>query len=509
MDIRELLRHLRASDSDRAVQRDTAIDRRTVQRYRAWAAAQGLLTGPLPALEDLQRLVEQTLMAPAPPQMVSSVEPFRAQVVELRAQGTEMMAIWERLKERGYQGSYSAIRRFVRTLEPSEPVAYGRVETAPGEEAQVDFGAAGRMLDPQTGQMRNAWAFVMVLSFSRHQYVEFVWDQRVATWLLLHRHAFEFFGGVPRRIVLDNLKAAITKACWDDPQVQLAYRECAEHYGFLIAPCRPRTPEHKGKVEQGGVHYVTRNFLGGRTPTALTQANTDVLAWCQTTAGLRTHGTTKAQPLQQFEQREHPRLQALPSAPYDLALWKRATVHRDCYVVFDNAFYSAPFRLIGQPVQVHGGSREVRIYSVDFQLVATHPRAQQAGERLTHPDHLPPEKLSGLLLEADHCRLAASDIGSATREVVEVLLGDGVIDRRRTVLRLLRLRERYGDERLEAACARALRFDAANYPTVKRILQEELDQQEQPAPAPAAPARTFVRNAGELLSHLFGGGAWN
>jgi hypothetical protein len=336
-----------------------------------------------------------------------------------------------------------------------------------------------------------------------------VWDQSVATWLVLHRHAFEFFGGVPKRIVLDNLKAAITKACWDDPQVQMAYRECAEHYGFLIAPCRPRTPEHKGKVEQGGVHYLKRNFLGGRTPTIITQANTDVLAWCQSTAGMRIHGTTKVQPLHQFEQFEQARLLKLPSSPYDLAIWKQATVHRDCYVVFDNAFYSAPFRLIGQPVQVRCGSREVRIYATDFQLVATHPRAQQSGERLTHPDHLPPEKLSGLLLEEEHCRVAATDIGVATFQVVEALLGDGVIDRRRTVLRLLRLRERYGDERLEAACARALHFEAPTYLTVKRILAQNLDQQEQPPPSPSPPARTFVRNASELLGHLFGGGAWN
>jgi transposase len=509
MDVRELVRHLRANDSDRAVQRDTAIDRRTVQRYRSWALAQGLLEGPLPALEELQRLVEQTLTLPAPPQMVSSVEPFRALVVELRTQNTEMMAIWERLKERGYTGSYSSIRRFVRMLEPKPPEAYGRVETAPGEEAQVDFGYAGRMFDPQSGQLRKAWAFVMVLGFSRHQYVEFVWDQSVATWLLLHRHAFEFFGGSPKRIVLDNLKAAITKACWDEPQVQQAYRECAEHYGFLIAPCRVRTPEHKGKVEQGGVHYVKRNFLGGRTPTSITQANTDVLGWCLSTAGERTHGTTKAQPLCQFEHLERGRLQPLPSAAYDLAIWKRAKVHRDCYIVFDNAFYSVPFRLIGQSVQVRGGSREVRIYTADCQLVTTHPRAQQAGERLTHPDHLPPEKLAGLLLEAEQCRVAACDIGPATRDVVEAILGDGVIDRRRTVLRLLRLRESYGDERLEAACERARRFEAPTYATVKRILHQNLDQQEQPAQAPAAPARTFVRNASELLGHLFGGAAWS
>jgi transposase len=509
IDIRELLRHIRTTESDRAIQRDTGIDRRTIQRYRAWAAAQGLLNGPLPPLEELQRLLEQTLTLPPPPQMVSSVEPFRDLVVELRNQDTEMMAIWERLKERGYTGSYSSIRRFVRHLEPPQPQAFGRVETAPALEAQVDFGYAGRMLDPQTGQLRKAWAFVMLLSFSRHQYVEFVWDQTVATWLLLHRHAFEFFGGVPTRVVLDNLKAAITKACWDDVQVQLAYRECAEHYGFLIAPCRPRTPEHKGKVEQGGVHYVKRNFLGGRTPTSLAQANADVLQWCLSTAGQRTHGTTKTQPLVRFETTEQAQLKPLPSAPYDLAIWKLATLHRDCYVVFENAFYSAPFRLIGQQLHIRGGSREVRIYTADFQLVATHSRAERAGERLTHPDHLPAEKLAGLLVEEEHCRAVASDIGPATRQVVDSLLGDGVIDRRRTVLRLLNLRERYGDERLERACSRACRFDAPTYATVKRILQQELDQEELPSQAPAAPAQTFVRSAAELLGHLFGGLQWN
>src|SRR5207247_126594 len=194
------------------------------------------------------------------------------------------------------------------------------------------------------------------------------------------------------------------------------------------APCRPRTPEHKGKVESG-VHYVKRNFRGARTPTSLTQANSDVLDWCATTAGLRTHGTTKAQPLRQFEQIDQQRLHPLPHAPYDLAIWKRSTVHRDCYVVFDNAFYSAPFRLIGQPVQVRGGSREVRIYTADCQLVATHARAQHPGERATHPDHVPPEKLAGLLLEEKPCRLAASDMGPATRDVVEAILGDAVIDR--------------------------------------------------------------------------------
>jgi len=257
------------------------------------------------------------------------------------------------------------------------------------------------------------------------------------------------------------------------------------------------------------VHYVKRNFLGGRTPTSISQANADVVEWCLTTAGQRSHGTTKTQPLLRFEQMEQARLRPLPSAPYDLAIWKLATLHRDCYVVFDNAFYSAPFRYIGQQLRVRGGSRELRIYTADCQLVATHPRAQQPGERLTHPEHLPPEKLEGLLVEEEHCRKVASDIGPATRQVVDALLGDGVIDRRRSVLRLLKLRERYGDERLEAACQRAVRFDAATYGTVKRILHQELDQEEVALSSRPVAARAFVRSAGELLGHLFGGGAWN
>lgn len=510
MDIRELVRHMRTTASDRAIQRDLGIDRRTAQRYRAWATDHHLLDGPLPSLEAVQQLVATTLATPPPPQMVSTVEPYRELVVALRAQGVEMAAIWQRLKEQQYSGSYSAVRRFVRMLEPATPEAVGRVETTPGEEAQVDFGYAGRLLDPLTGLVRRAWIFVMVLSWSRHQYVECVWDQTVATWVLLHRHAFAFFGGVPHRIVLDNLKAGITQACWDDPQVQRAYRECAEHYGFLIAPCRPRTPEHKGKVEQGGVHYVKRNFLGGRTPTSITQTNTDALQWCLTTAGERWHGTTKAQPLARFTQTEQARLQPLPRTAYDLAIWKVATVARDCYVVFEQAFYSVPFRLVGQTVQVRGGSQEVLIYTHDYARVATHVRAQTAGERQTHPDHLPPHKVAGLQLDIAACQAAASAVGAATRILVDTLVQDAVIDRRRTALRLLRLRETYGDARLETACQRAIRFDSATYVTVKRILRDGLDQDmPAPAPAPAAPAQTFARSASELFGQWLGGVSWN
>ena len=234
-----------------------------------------------------------------------------------------------------------------------------RVETRPGEEAQVDFGYGGMMLDPESQTERKTWAFVMTLSWSRHQYVEFVYDQKVATWLRCHRNAFGFFKGVPQRVVIDNLKAGIAKLSCDAPEAQQAYRECAEHYGFLITPCRPRTPQHKGKVEQGGVHYVKRNFLGGREPT--TQANRDVQRWCLTTAGERIHGTTREQPLVRFAT-EQGTLQALPGAPYDLAIWEQVKAHRDCRIVFDNAYYSTPFRLVGQKLWVRGDTMQVGSY---------------------------------------------------------------------------------------------------------------------------------------------------
>jgi len=276
IDIRAMLVQMRQGASDRRISRNLGVHRKTVKTYRQWAQTQGLLAGDLPAMETLQQLAKATLITSPPPQNHSSVEPYQELVVKLRRENVEMAAIWERLKERGYEGSYDAVWRFVRKLEPHTPAATVRVETKPGVEAQVDFGYAGKMLDPKTGKLRKTWAFVMILSWSRHQYVEFVFDQKVATWLLCHRHAFQFFGGVPKRVVIDNLKAGIIRPSWDDPQVQHAYGECAEHYGFLISPNRPRTPQHKGKVEQGGVHYVKRNFLGGRAPTSILQANTDV-----------------------------------------------------------------------------------------------------------------------------------------------------------------------------------------------------------------------------------------
>ena len=511
LEIRELIRRLQLGETDRQIARDLQVSRKTVSKYRRWAQQHDVLTAPLPDPATLQAQLKTTLPVSPPPTIPSKVTPFRDQVIALRQRGVECQAIYDILREQhAFAGSYGSVYRFVRHLEPRTPEAYVRVETGPAEEAQVDFGYAGLLHDPASDTLRKAWAFVMTLSFSRHSYVEFVFDQEVDTWLRCHRRAFEWFGGVVRRVVLDNLKAAIVHAALYDPVVQRAYRECAEHYGFLISPCRPRTPEHKGKVEQGGVHYVKRNLLAGRAFRDVREANERALVWCVETAGRRIHGTTKEVPLERFDTIEREALLPLPTAPYALATWKQAKLHPDCHVVFDHAFYSAPHRLIGQKLWVRAADTTVRIFH-QHELVTTHARATRRGQRLTNPDHLPPAKVAGLFATPASCVRRAADIGPATSEVIGRLLGDRPLDRLRTVLGILKLAHKFGPRRLEAACARAVQYDDLAYSTLKRILDRGLDHTATPVPPPIATASTlplFARPVTDFFPST-GGGSCN
>lgn len=169
----------------------------------------------------------------------------------------------------------------------------------------------------------------------------------------------------------------------------------------------------------------------------LLQANAAVEQRCLTTAGMRCHGTTKEQPLARFAGTEQARLLPWPVTPFDIAEWKKGTLHRDCHVVFDNAYYSAPFRFGGQALFVRGGTHEVKLYTRDYPLIAPHDRAEKPGQRQTHPAHRPPELLPGLYLDRPGCQAAAADSGPATEEVVAGLLGDSIVDRLPTGRRLL------------------------------------------------------------------------
>jgi transposase len=510
MDVQELVRLVRDGVSDREIAALVGLNRRTVSRYRRWATQQHLLDGPPPNLGELHEQLQATLPVHVPPQQTSSVAAYQEQILAYRQHGLELAAIRARLEEQhGVPISYDAIWRLVRRLEPHQPEAFVRVEVPPGSEAQVDFGYAGLHLDPTTGRLRKSWVFVLVLAFSRHMYAEVVFDQRVEAWLLLHRHAFEWLDGVPERVVLDNLKAAILRASVHDPLVQRAYRECATHYGFRIDPNPPRTPRLKGKVEQGGVHYVKRNFLAGRPPTPLDELNARLRTWCLETAGRREHGTTKQHPLEQFEQIERAALRTLPRAAYDLAMWKQATLHRDCYVVFEGSYYSAPYRLVGQRLWIRGGARTVELFTDDHQVVATHDRASQPGERKTLLAHLPPHKIDGLVSGREACTAQAVSIGPATVEVVQHLLEHRPEDRLHVAQRVLRLAERSGAERLERACVRALHYGTPDYPTLKRSLATGLEIAPLQTTEPQALPRnlTFLRHAGEFAAGLLAAAA--
>jgi transposase len=510
LDIAEVVRLLRAGESDREVVELVGLNRRTVAKYRVWAQEQGLLEGALPTARALQELLERTLPKVVPPQQISSVGAYREEILGMRERGMEIAAIRTRLEEaHQVPVSYSAIWRLVKHLEPAVVEAVARVETKPGEEAQVDFGFAGRVIDPQDGRVRKAWIFVLVLSWSRHLYAEVVFDQTVETWLWCHRHAFERLGGVPRRIVLDNLKAGIADSCRHEPTAQRAYRECAEHYGFLIDPNPPRTPRLKGKVEQGGVHYVTRNFLAGRDPEPRDELNGKLWAWCEKTAGTRIHGTTRQPPLERFRSVERAALLPLPRDPYDLAVWAKLRLHRDCHVTFERSSYSAPYRLVGQDLWVRGGSRAVEIFTADHQRVAVHDRAVAPGTRRTLSAHLPPDKLPNLVLNREDCRLQAEAIGPQTAAIVTRLLDHRPEDRLRVAGRVVRLAATYGEARLEAACARAEAFGEGDYVGVKRILQAGLDREAVPdvaaLPFPEPRSYAFARPAHELVAALVGG----
>ena len=506
-DIRELIRRLKLGQKERAVAREMGIHRDTVKGYRHLAEKNGWLEGAdIPDLITIDQARKEGSPEPAP-QEVSTVLSYQP-VVEALLEKPDMTVtvIHQRLVERGFSGSYASVYRFVTKIrKKTDPEGFCRIEVDPGAEAQVDFGFIGKVFDPVKGKERNAWVFVMTLSHSRHIYAEVVFDQSSWTWLRLHEWAFSFFGGVPAKIVLDNLKAAIVKAAAHDPLVQRSYRDLAEHYGFIIDPNRPRTPRHKGKVERN-IRYIKQNFLPGRVFRDLANANEQLTRWNHEVAGQRIHGTTGWRPLERFETVERSCLKPLPVHPWEPSVWKEATLHSDCYLHVEKSFYSAPFRLIDQELTVQVASQQVRIFH-GLNLVATHERALVPRSRKFNPDHFPPEKIKLLQATPQWCLKQAERIGPSTLEWMKRFLSDPVMERVRSGLAALKLAEKYTPQRLEMACRRSLDFDEVQFNTLKRILVRGLDQQSWRhllSPGPAAPVipLRYVRKPG----HYFGNG---
>lgn len=502
-DIREIIRYLKLGVSERETAAALGVARRTVGRYGEWAAEHGWLSSES-ALPD-ETTIAQTLMLfnKAGDQVVSRFGPYSEQIKTWRKVGVSILEICRRLNEDlQVVCSYAPVWHFVTKLEGRGREVVMRIETESGEEGQVDFGYAGKMWDPVTKRLRKAWLFVMTLGYSRHQFVRFVFDQTVETWLDCHARAFAFFGGVPKRLKLDNLRAAVVKASLYDPLIQRSYRECAEHYGFLISPCRVATPQHKGKVE-AGVKYVASSFLPGRdysnNACDVNKANSDVVVWIKDIAGTRIHGTTKRKPLEVFEAHERGQLLALPDAPFEPAQWTELKCHRDGYVVYGGSYYSVPSEHVGQVMSVRITAKKIELH-INHTRVATHSRADSPGSRLTHQAHLDPHKAKGMR-SFETCLTQAQKIGPNTTTVIQTLLGDKVVDRSKAAAGLIRLTQTHSPELLERACQRAIELGDPTSLTVRNMI--EVCKKNVPATSQLAnPNPTFARSAQELCHEL-------
>jgi transposase len=488
---RQVIHRMRQGQSDRAIAKAKLVGRLKCAWVRSIAQEKGWLeNGPLP---DDQQLSKIFAIPKTPnPTQTSLTQPHEKKIKTWVNQGVQATTIFQALVEQfGFTGSYSSVRRKVQKIRDKNPKASCVLDFAPGEAAQVDFGTGPSIIDVITGEVIKTWIFVMTLCFSRHMYAEIVTDQKVGTWLACHRRAFEFFNGVVGKLIIDNPKCAITRACYRDPEVQRSYSELAEGYGFIISPCPPRDPKKKGRVESG-VKYVKNNFIPLRKFRTLVDGNEQLTRWVMQTAGNRTHGTTHQKPMTMFAETEKHLLKPLPDVPVQIATWTKVKVHGNCHVQFEKAYYSAPFRLVRQKLWLKATETTISLYH-DLKLVATHPRLKQAGQRSTVEGHMPPEAIAYLMQDPQWCLKQAEQIGENCHQLIRRLFRNTVLDNLRAAQGVIGLGKKYGPVRLESACARALHFDNIKYRAVKSILHQGLDQTpfyDQPNVIPLAAAYT-------------------
>lgn len=508
--LQDLVRFHRQKTGARETARLLGMGPNTERMFREALAEAGLLEGPVEALPPLEALRAAVLAKHPQPslpkhQVTSLEESFVEWVAKLVDKGLGPRAIFDRLRleHRGFGGSYSAVKRLCRSLKRARGVQPQDVaipvETAPGEVAQVDFGYVGKLFDPSTMTLRKAWCFVMVLGFSRHMVVRVVFDQRIETWLQLHVEAFAELGGVPQTVVPDNLKAAVVRAAFsvdDQSELNRSYRDFARYYNFKVDPTPPYDPGKKGKVE-AGVKYVKGNFFVGRQETSVEVVRPELQRWVYEIAGTREHGTTRHQPLEQFEAIERATLRPLPVVPWEPVYWRRATVHPDAHIALDRRLYSAPWRLIGQKVWVRASARNVAIYAND-ERVATHDR-RGPGVRSTIESHLPAQRAElrhrGRAFWEHRADAMGDEVGHYIRAVFD---SDDVLSQLRVVQAMVTHLETFPLVRARAACRRAEHFASYGYGALKNILRRGLDVVPLPeaSPAPATiPAPRFARPA--------------
>jgi transposase len=394
-------------------------------------------------------------------------EPYRRAILDGVAAGLTAKRIHQDLIGDGATVGYDSVRRLVRRLGLGRSLPFRRMECEPGEEAQVDFGTGARLVGPD-GKRRKTHVFRIVLSSSRKGYSEATTRQTTDDFLRALENAFRHFGGVPKTLVIDNLRAAVAHPDWFDPELTPKVQAFARHYGTVILPTKPYMPRHKGKIE-AGVKYVKNNALKGRTFASLEEQQRHLAEWEAAVADTRIHGTTKQQVRGLFEV-ERAALRPLPVEPFANFREAQRKVNRDGHVEVAKAYYSVPPEYLGRTVWVRWDARLVRIFNHRFEQVAMHVRRER-GRFATHVEHLAAEKINGVERGAAYLLNKARGVGPLTHEWAEAMLAARGIEGTRVLQGLLSLANRHPAATLEEGCAVALSHGAFRLRTLRQLVK--------------------------------------
>ena len=476
VDVTEILQHWYAGRPKVVVARRLGVDAKTVRRYVAPAEAAGMVPGGPPVTEEQWRVLARGWFPQLAGTGIRQVSWREIAVHHDRIAGlvgvVPVSVIHQRLAdEQGLEASVASLRRYVRAHFPGEvragQVRMVRPPVPPGAEAQVDYGYLGLWPDPATGRRRRVWAFSMVLPYSRHLFIRPTVSMTQRAWTEAHVAAFEFFGGVPAKITPDNLKTGVCKPDLYDPKINRAYAELACYYGCLVDPARAYHPRDKAVIE-AHQRYIRSSFFAGRSWPSLAAMIADAQDWCVRVAGQRQprplEGRTVAEV---FAAEEAGALLPLPEAAFEPATWSRPKVAPDAHVVAGRTLYSVPWRLIGKRLDARATASSVEFY-LDGELVKTHVFTPR-GRRTDWAD-LPEHKSGFFMRTPAWCASQAGMAGPACAALAGELLAVNALFRLRQAQGVLRLGQRHGDARLEAACARAIEAGDPSYRTVKGIL---------------------------------------
>ena len=474
--------------SYRRIQRETGVDRETVARYDPGRE-------PKPAKVSAGSVSKPAKVSTGP---ASACEPYRSIIEAAVAKGLTAQRIWQDLNEDyHFSHQYASVKRFVRTVKRRRPEVAAVMEHPPGEEAQVDFFQGPVTLDPTIGRWRRPWVFRMTLSCCSHSYEEPMWRQDKVSYIRAHENAFLDFGGVPRVVRLDNLKAGVARACLYDPDISELYAAFAKHWGFVPLPSRPRHPQEQGVAERGG-GYVKDNALKGRRFDSLEELDTFLKHWNRTIARVRIHGTTRKQVYTHFLEVEKPALKPVPEERFGLFEVGTRTVHPDGYVEVARAFYSVPDRLLGEEVRVYWDERLVRIYH-QGQCVGVYTRAP-AGTFNSLDEHRPAHKparqqayQANLLTKAEH-------IGPRALSWAQGAIEERDVRAYRLLQGMISLTRKHPRERVNWACGIALERRLFRYKPLRRLVEQAAARS--PAPPPLRQSHDIIRDLSEYVEEV-------